>query len=310
MRRIITIAVLAIIYGTSIYGQSLAELREKQAEVTTMKTEAEAKVEALQAEIDALQKEIEISSGWRKGFSGIAGFNLNRANNWAKNANQNGLSSGLNISATGFLINETEKTFWRNTGILNLGWQKLDPDTTVPDNDTGFDRVTDLLNLSSLAGYKLSESFALTGLGELNTSVGNLLSPGTFNLGVGATYTGIDNLVLVVHPLTLHVAFPADDVRGLSSKAFFGSKLRADYSNKFDNGLTWATNFTSFMPYSGEFVDTDGNTISAFEWTWLNTLTFPVYKGIGLGISFGLRKAAFEFDGTQNFYTVGLSYTL
>ncbi len=310
MIRIFTITLLSLfLAGTNVEGQSLTELKEKQQILLEEQAGVQSKVDELQGQIDALQKKIDYTSGWRKGLAGVVGFNLNRSSKWAKNANPNGFASGLSINGTGFIIRESEKSFWRNTGILNLAWQKVDPDTDVEGNDTGFDRITDILNLSSLAGYKLSDVLALSGLGELNTSVGNLLSPGTFDLGLGATYTGIENLVLVVHPLNLHVAFPASEV-GLSTKAFMGLKLRADYANTFANGITWATNFTSFSPYSGEFISNTGATISAFEWTWLNTLTFPVYQGIGLGISFGLRDAAFEYDGTQSFYSLGLSYNL
>ena len=33
---------------------------------------------------------------------------------------------------------------------------------------------------------------------------------------------------------------------------------------------------------------------SLFEYTWINSLAFEVWKGIGVGISFGLRNAEFE----------------
>ncbi|MFT6808150.1 MAG: FtsZ-binding cell division protein ZapB [Saprospiraceae bacterium] len=309
MKRIFTITILAMLFaGSVLQAQSLSELKEKQLAVSEMQAEAQAKVDELQAEIDGLQKEIDQSSGWRKGLAGVVGFNMNRSNNWAKNANPSSLSSGLSINGTGYAILEGEKAFLRNTGILNLAWQKVDPNSDVEGDETNFARVTDILNISSLAGYKLSDIWALSGLGEINTSVGSFFSPGTFDVGVGGAFTGIENLVVVVHPLNMHFAFPAKDV-GFSAKGFFGLKLRADYANTFSNGITWATNFTSFSPYSGSF-DNGGVEVSAFEWTWLNTITFPVYKGVGLGISFGLRDAAFEFDGTQNFYTVGLSYNL
>ena len=309
MKRIFIITILAfLLVGSLLQAQSLSELKEKQLAASELHAEAQAKADELQAEIDGLQREIDLTSGWRKGLAGVVGFNLNRSSNWAKNANPSSLGSGLSINGTGYAINEGEKVFLRNTGILNLAWQKVDPNTKVDGDETNFNRVTDILNLSSLAGYKLSKAFALSGLGEINTSVGNFLSPGTFDLGVGGTYTGVENLVVVVHPLNVHMAFPAEGV-GFSSKGFFGLKLRADFTNTFSNRITWATNFTSFSPYSGSF-DNNGVEVSAFEWTWLNTLTFPVYKGIGLGVSFGLRDAAFEFDGTQNFYTIGLSYNL
>lgn len=47
-----------------------------------------------------------------------------------------------------------------------------------------------------------------------------------------------------------------------------------------------------------------------FEATWLNTFSFQVWKGIGVGLTFGLRDANFEFEDLQTFYTLGLTYTL
>lgn len=309
MKRIVTLTFLLTMGYFGLMSQTLAELKAMKDEKAAMLDSKQAEADALSDEIAGLQDQINKLSGWRKGMAGVLGFNLNRSSNWAKNANANSLGSALTINGSGFAHKETDKAFWKNTGILNLGWQKIDPDTNNDENGTNFDRNIDLFNLSSLAGYKLSDVFALSGLGELNTSVGSFLKPGTLDIGLGGTYTGIENLVVVIHPLNARLAFPADGV-GLDSKAFLGLKLRADYTNTFANGISWAANLTTFSPYSGEFTTTDGQNITAFEWTLLNTLTFPVYNGIGLGVSFGLRNAAFEYDGTQNFYSVGLSYSL
>ena len=306
MKQIFTFCLITLCAISLSNAQTIEEnLAMKQAELA----EAQAVVDGILADVNELKKTIEINAGWQRGFSTVAGLNLNRSSNWAGNANPNGQSSALTISGTGYANKIGERGFWRNTGIVNLGWQKVDPDHTIDGDETGFDRNVDLLNLSSLAGHRLSEVFALTGLADLTSSVGNFLSPGTVDLGIGGTYTGIDKLVIVFHPLNGRIAFPAD-ATGLDTKTFFGMKIRADYANQFANGVAWSTNATIFSPYSGEFMTTDGQMISAFEWTWLNTVTFPVWQGLGLGVSFGLRDAAFEFDGVQSFYTIGLSYTL
>ena len=45
------------------------------------------------------------------------------------------------------------------------------------------------------------------------------------------------------------------------------------------------------------------------EYTWLNTISFEVWNGIGVGIGAGLRSADFEaIDQTQTYYNLGLSY--
>lgn len=309
MKRIFTICAVLCCTYFSITAQSLADLQAMKAEKEAVLAEKQAELDAISGEVAGLSDQITKLSGWTKGMNAVAGFNLNKANNWAKNANTNGQTSSLAISGSAFANKITEKAFWRNNAILNLGWQKIDPNTLVDGDETGFDRNVDLLNISSLAGYRLTDSWALTGLGDVNTSIGSFLSPGTVDLGFGGTFTGIDNLVLVVHPLNGRIAFPAG-ATGLDTKAFLGLKIRADYNKQFSNGIGWSTNATIFNPYSGEFVLDGGASISAFEWTWLNTITVPVWNGVGLGFSFGLRDAAFEYDGVQSFYTVGLSYSL
>ena len=47
-----------------------------------------------------------------------------------------------------------------------------------------------------------------------------------------------------------------------------------------------------------------------FEVTWLSTCSLQVWRGIGVGLTLGLRDAEFEFDELQTFYTLGLTYTL
>jgi hypothetical protein len=77
--------------------------------------------------------------------------------------------------------------------------------------------------------------------------------------------------------------------------------------------VNWSSTLTGFFPYGGdtEIVEGDPNSaVSLAEYTWINTLSFQVWKGIGVGVSLGLRKSDFEFDGTQNFYSLGLSYAL
>ena len=79
----------------------------------------------------------------------------------------------------------------------------------------------------------------------------------------------------------------------------------------------WSSTFTTFIPYKNEkttVIFNEGTPEETtfesglFEYTWLNTLSFQVWKGIGVGISGGLRQADFEFDGTQSLYSVGLTY--
>ena len=305
MKRIFTVCLLVVCaYEASVIAQTLDEdLKAKRAELA----EAQAIVDGIAAEVGALEDQIMKNAGWIKGYTGILGFDFNKSNGWISNPNPDASSSALNISLTGFANKVTENDFWRNKGLLTKAWSDVDLSDADggSDDDNLFDNGTvDILNLSSLYGRRISDQLAFSGLGELNTSLGNFLSPGTFDVGIGVTWTpDIDDLVVVTHPLNYHVAFPADGNQ-LSTTGALGAKLRADYNRNFGK-VAYTTTLTSFIPYGSNDPDP-----SLFEYTWINSLAFEVWKGIGVGISFGLRNAEFESTDVQNYYSLGLSYTL
>jgi len=266
--------------------------------------EAQAQADALQGEIDGINGQLDILGGWQTGLLGSVGFNLGNQSNWAGSANPNSSTSALGIGLTGFANSINEGSFWRNKGVVTLGWQGVDPDTNDDAIGTGFDRNTDLLNLSSLYGKNISDNWALSALGELNTSVGNFFNPGVLDIGVGVTWTPSPDLVVVIHPLNYHIAFSSVD--GVSSEGALGAKIRADYTHEFPGGLAWSSTLTSFLPYSG----TSEGQPTLFEYTWLNNLTYTLAGGIGVNLGFGLRNAEFESIDTQTYYNFGLSYAL
>lgn len=313
MKKITLLLCMFCVAFTAVNAQTLdADLKAKQAELAA----AQEAVAALEGAVSDLESQIEKGAGWLTGFGGTVGFNFNKSNGWIANPNPNASSSGLAIGLSGYANNITEDFFWRNKGILNKAWQDIDLSSADGgiDEDGLFDNGTvDLLNLSSLAGKPISDTWAISGLGELNTSLGNFLAPGTLDIGVGLTWTpDIDDLIVVIHPLNYHIGFAGKDANGdrvFSSAGALGAKIRADYTHDWD-GFAYTSTLTSFIPYKGA-VDPAP---SLFEWTWLHTLTFDVWNGVGVGISAGLRNAKFETPGdlsdTQSFYSVGLSYAL
>lgn len=306
----IVLAVCSIsVLGTS---QTIDELKSTQAEKSATADELQAQVDAIKVEVDDLQTQIDKLSGWRKGVNGIVGFDFNRSNGWIANPNPDASSSSLNISVNAFMLMDKEKTFWHNKGLLTKSWQ--DVDLKEKDEAGLFENGTvDILNLSSLAGYKIAETFALSGQAEINTSLGNMFNPGTFDIGLGATWLPIENMTVVIHPFNYRYAFAAGDVK---SSGAIGAKLRIDYTREFDisgKALSWSSTLTSFIPYSDTsqtITPVEGSTYESNlnEYTWLNTFAFEVWKGIGLGVTFGIRNAKFESRDNQRFTSVGLSY--
>jgi len=327
MKQTITLFIFCFVSLNFIQGQSLDELKSMQAEKEATVADLQSKIDGINGELAGLQKEIDILSGWRKGINGLVGFDWNNSNGWIANPNPDSRATSLNIGLTAFANADKEKTFWHNKGIVQKAWNDVDKSEgdREAEGDGLFDNGTvDILNISSLAGYKISEKFALSGLGELNTSLGNFLKPGAFDIGVGATWLPIENMTVVIHPLNYHFAWPSQAEKdkgstGISSKGSIGAKVRVDYFNDFSlagKPLTWTTTLTSFVPYADtkqDVVDDAGAVLrqaGLMEYTWINTLTFEVWKGIGVGLGFGLRNSDFESPDLQSYTSLGLSYGL
>lgn len=323
--------VLCSVNLLSAQDMSLEELKAKKAELEASQKIKADEAAAFQGEIDGLMKQIQILSGWRFGVSGLVGFDFGRSSKWMANPFPTSSSSALAIGVTGFANRDADKYFWNNKLILNKAWQDVDLPIETTDDDLFDQGTVDLLNISSLAGYKLTDKIAISALGELNSSISSFLEPGTFDIGVGVTWTPIQNLVVVIHPLNYHIAWSADG--DASSQGAIGAKIRADYQDEFSikgKKIAWSSTFTTFIPYGSnenpvKDVNEDGIPLLSdpmnpesfvfreaglTEYTWLNTFSFQIWKGIGVGFTFGLRQADFEFQDLQSFSSFGLSYTI
>jgi hypothetical protein len=280
----------------SVQAQTVEELK-------AMKAEKQGQVDALNGEISAIQGQIDALPGWETGAFGTLGFNLSSFNDWFKQGFSNSTSSTIGASLNAFANFDNPDIFWKNSGNLNLAWQKLVLDRNAENADTSrYNNVSDVLRISSLVGYKLSEKIAISGLLDYNTALinGNFNNPGILDIGVGATWTPIKNMVVVVHPLNYHIIM--GDSPAFNSA--LGAKVMVDYHQEIVPGLNWRTNFSTFLPYKS-FEP------SIYEYTWTNGFAFSVWKGIGVGIDFALRGADFEIPNkTQSYFILGLSYNL
>lgn len=324
MKNRILLFIISICFLVQIQAQTLQDLKSSKADKQSMIEDMQSEIDAAEKDIAEIQKEIDILSGWRKGISGIVGFDWNRSNGWIGNPNPDARSANLGFDLTGYVMNDRETTFWHNKLNLVQGWTDFDlsqEDINTPGNDGLFDNGTvDLLNISSLAGYKFSEKLAASGQVEINTSLGNFLKPGTIDFGVGVTWLPIDNMTVLIHPLNYNVALPAEDTF-LKTSGSLGAKIRADYFNDFNvagKDVNWTSTLTTYIPYTkiDDIQVTDANgvvsslTPKVNTFTWLNNFSFEVWKGIGVGIGWGLRKADFESPDLQSYTNLGLSYKI
>ncbi len=309
MKKSFILLALCLAFGATSFAQSLEELKASKASKTIMMDTKKGEIKALETELASIQDAIHKLSGWRFGLSGLVGFNYNNSNGWIANPNPDASSSALNLGVTAFANIDRTKTFWNNKMILTKAWQDVNiADVADGVEDPGlFDQGTvDILNISSLAGYKLTDKFALSGMGELNTSLGNFLEPGTMDIGLGATWLPIENMTVVIHPLNYRYAF-SSGLNAFESTGSIGAKVRVDYTRELmivGKKVAWSSTLSSFIPYASA----EGEDPSLFEYTWLNTLSFEVWRGIGVGVGFGVRDAEFESVDSQSYTSLGLTY--
>ena len=274
-------------------------------------------IAAIQGRIDALQAEIDGLPGWRKAVFGTIGANLSGSKNWYSQGTPNNSSGNIGVTLNGLANLKQEKYFWNNSANINLQWVKLD-DKDIDTDDDGFNGTTDVFNITSLFGYNLSKKFAISALGEYRSSIiNNFNDPGYLDLGVGATWLPVENMVVVVHPLNYNFVFSSQDNVFESS---LGAKILVDYTRQI-GAVNFKTNFSTFQSYkSGDLSN----------WTWVNSFGYTLWNGIGLGFEFGLRgnrQEAFsnalaqagapaglligDVDNpTQSYWLFGLNYSL
>lgn len=246
-------------------------------ELKALKDQKKDSIKLLEDEVKFLTEQIENQTGWTIGALLTGGISISQFDNWYAQGSPNVNSGKIGFNFNGFANLDQEHYFWKNATNINLQWVKFD-DKNDPDDDEGFREATDVFNMSSLFGYKLSEKFALSAMAEYRTTLlSNFNDPGYLDLGVGATWMPKkDVLTIVIHPLNYNFVFSkGDDVFASSA----GGKLMADFFKKYGD-FKVKSNFSGFYSYR------DAN---YSNWTWTNTLAYTLWKNIGLGFEFGLR---------------------
>lgn len=280
--KFISILILVFLMTNLLNAQTTEEmqkvLNEKQAAVATKNAE----VKALEEEIAGIKKKLIVYPDWKIGASGTIGANFSQFDKWLGAGNPNAQLINYGLTGGAFANLNQKKYFWKNGLNINLAKTKLiiDKDDKDLADTTRFETTADAINLSSLFGYKINSQWAVSALGEYrSTFLNNFNNPGYLDLGAGATWTPIQNLVVVFHPFNYNIVMAKDNVSYISS---LGCKIVADYKQALPMGIAWRTNLSAFVSYS------DANNFS--NWTWINGINFTAFKGIGVGVEFGLRK--------------------
>ena len=285
---------------TSVNAQTLEELKAEQGPKKDS-------IAALQAKVDAIQGKINALPGWKKGAFGTIGGNLSGFSNWYSKGSPNSDAGSIGITVNAFANLLEDKFFWRNSANVNFSWVKLDDKDVDTDSDE-FKHATDVFSISSLYGRKISDKWAVSTLGEYRTTLlDNFNDPGYLDLGVGMTWTPMNNLVVVIQPLNYNFVFSKGDSVFESS---LGAKIMADYTASI-GAVNLKSNLSAFQSYKSSDYS---------NWTWTNSLGYTLWKGIGVGFELGLRNnkqeqsnytgvALGDIDSKlQSYWMFGLNY--
>ncbi|MBS9461152.1 DUF3078 domain-containing protein [Flagellimonas sp. 389] len=306
-----------LLFATTAFFMMLTGSAQTAEELKSEMAPKKDSIAAIQARVNALQAKLDALPGWKIGAFGTIGGSISEFNNWFAQGIPNNSSGNIGFTVNAYANLQEEKFFWRNAANVNLAWVKLD-DKDDPTDDDSFREATDVFNISSLYGRKLSEKFAISGLVEYRTTLlSNFNDPGYLDVGVGATWTPIQDLVVVIHPLNYNFVFSSEDTIFESSA---GAKIVADYTKKI-GAINFKSNLSMFQSYE------DGD---LSNWTWTNSFGYTLWKVIGVGFDFGLRNNKQEtlnfvrnlaptpnpeatFDNIDNelqtYWTLGLSYS-
>lgn len=304
---------LFCVFTLLVFGFGFAQTKE---ELQEQLKEKQAQANKLQSEADAIKAKIDALPGWRTGAFGTIGGSISQFNNWYAQGTPNNDSGNIGFTFNAFANKIEDKYFWKNALNLNLNWVRFD-DRDNPNDESDFRAATDVFNISSLYGFRLSESWAISAFTEYRTTViDNFNDPGYLDVGTGATWTPNSNLTVVIHPLNYNFVFSSGDTVFESS---LGAKIVGDYTKSFGK-FNLRSNLSAFQSYE------DSNLSNV---TWTNSLSYTVWKNFGVGLDFALRdnkQEAVEFalsnwdgEGTapnfnnidnelQSFWTIGVSY--
>ncbi len=312
MRKCLSILMAMGICYAGLNAQTVVEMTilkdAKAAELSALEgqlTDLTGKVDALKAEVADLTDKITPYPRWDIGGRGNVGFNVTNFNDWLSKASSTTKAISIGFAGNGYVNLNQKKYFWRNNLNLALGWQKFDDADDPNEDNKAFQVTSDAFNVTTLYGYKLSNTWALSTLAEYRSSlIDNLNNPGFLDVGAGATWTPIKDLVVVIHPLNYNFVFANKDFEYQSS---LGTKIVADYKKEIVKGIKWTSNLSAFMSYQG---------IGLSNWTWINGLTTSM-KGFGIGLDVGLRSNRQEAEAAgrttnplQTYWVLGLTYAL
>ncbi len=253
-------------------------------------TEAEKKTAAAKESADKAEL------GWKKGGGlglDLSGLSLINPRIGA-GTNRLGFGGLVNLFAT----KKAAKSFWENTGALQLGAQR------IGGKSQPYQKSVDILRLGSRYAYDISKGKIFAALdvtaetqimptysdnlleGVDSNLLSKFLSPVRIAVSPGIVYKHDDHLSFFVSPIALNIIYVADEllipsgrlgnVPGEHSRNQVGFNLKAAYTNKFfKDRIAFGSKLAWFADYTENL---NGNVL------WQNSADLMIFKGLALSL--------------------------
>ena len=253
------------------------------------------------------------TQGWKhSGITSLA-FGQTSLQNW--------VAGGNNTVSGDFVFNVSlnylkDKVFWDNNLSVEYG--------LVYSSATDWMKAADKLNLTSIAGRKISKTWAISALLNFYTQfakgynypekdhyISTFMAPGYLDAALGFSYKPNKNYSLFLSPLSERATFVLDD--SLSNRGAFGVSpgkktkfetgvyVLASTNQTLSNNLSLISTLDLFTPYTKDFGNIDVN--------WNLLLNYKINKLLTATLNTTLRYYESEIHKVQFKEILGLGIT-
>jgi hypothetical protein len=253
------------------------------------------------------------TSGWRHfGISSLT-FGQTSLQNWVAGGN-NTVSGDFVFNASMNYLND--KVFWDNNLSLEYG--------LVYSSATDWMKAADKLNLTSIAGRKISKTWSVSALMNFYTQfakgynypdksrfISTSMAPGYLDIALGVSYKPNKNYSVFFSPASERAVFVLND--SLSNSGAFG--VKPGKKTKFETGVYLLANTSQtllpnlnlistldlFTPYTKDFGNMNVN--------WNILLNYKINKLLTANLNTTLRYYEKEIQKVQFKEIFGLGFT-
>jgi hypothetical protein len=251
--------------------------------------------------------------GWK--HTGISSFTFGQTSlhNWA--------AGGNNTVSGNFVFNVSlnylkDKFFWDNNLSAEYG--------LVYSSVSDWMKASDKLNLTSIAGRKISNVWSISALLNFHTQfakgynypdrvnyISTLMAPGYLDLALGFSYKPNSNYSVFISPVSERAVFVMDDLLsnagafgvdpGKKTKFETGAYFLANTNQKISDNLSLVSTLDMFTPYTKDFGNININ--------WNLLLNYKISKLLTANFNTTLRYYEKEITKIQFKEIFGLGFT-